>query len=479
MSKTKRTKNLPLLLTHSIQSSISKTFILSLTQTTTFSPFFTVHSNKKFIKKFIIKNHHPEVPHQEASSTIMPVSLTQEEYYPPHLLAQKLNNRASYLITTGRYVEGIQLLTKALKLTEQDIRGTGTGGRDSRRTTAVKQETPCQCKACSFESCLVMEPDTFMSCIKEYQSHQEQEQEYMINKNTPSRPTRSTRSNGSSSYTHDDDNDNMDCDDNDQYHQYPSLSTPVTTTPVSHFPQVGSSTTTITTTEDCDDANAGTGFVYQRPLLVNKICMEELHDMGITLSLLILFNLALAHHLQSATARTPCSPKNLRLLQKALQLYELAYQLHVDYIQQQSQQQQDEDEDEDSTEEEDDDDAMKITHSDDSDDDNDSVINDHTQEMNHNNNTSTHTTDTSTNSNDYNRCVIGSLRFTMIVSNNLGEIHRVAGNTHKHIMCLQHLLSAIMYMVDSRVVVLDSEEMEGLYHNVTPIMLDDICAPAA
>ena len=377
----------------------------------------------------------------------MPVSLTQEEYYPPHLLAQKLNNRASYLITSGRYGEGIQLLTKALKLTEQDIRGTGTGGRDGRRPS-MKKKVHCRCKACSLESCLIMEHDAFMSSIKEYQSHQEQEQEACIR----------SRSNGSN-YTSCDD-DEMDCDD-DQ-------STPATTP--SHLSQVGSSTTT--TTDDCCDDDKMMGFVYQRPLLVNKICIDEMHYMGVTLSLIILFNLALAHHLKSTTSPTPCSPKNLRVLQQALQLYELAYQLHVDYIQQSRQQQQ---QDDDSTEE-DDDDAMKTTYSDDSDDDDDSIINDTTQHRN-NNNTSTHTTDTS-NSTDYNRS-IGSLRFTMIVSNNLGEIHRMAGNTQKHTMCLQHLLSAIMYMVDSKLVVLDSVEMDGFYKNVSPIMLHDICAQAA
>ena len=42
---------------------------------------------------------------------------------------------------------------------------------------------------------------------------------------------------------------------------------------------------------------------------------------------------------------------------------------------------------------------------------------------------------------------IGTLMFTMIISNNLGEIHRVVRNERKHKLCLQHLLSTIMYMV--------------------------------
>jgi hypothetical protein len=58
----------------------------------------------------------------------------------------------------------------------------------------------------------------------------------------------------------------------------------------------------------------------------------------------------------------------------------------------------------------------------------------------------------------------------MIVSNNLGEIHRAAGDTDKHTMCLQHLLSTIMYMVDSNLGVLDSNEMDGFYSNVSHVM---------
>ena len=393
----------------------------------------------------------------------MPVSLTQEEYYPPQLLAQKLNNKASYHITTGRYKEGIQLLTKALKLIEQDIRETKgrDGGRHfNRRATVVKKETPCKCNACSLESCLIMEHHTFMSCIKEYQSHQEQEVS-----------TRSRRSNGR--YTSCDRNDDeMDCDD-DQ-------STPAT--PPSHLSHVESSSSSAssTTTDDCYDANAFTGFVYQRPLLVNKICIEERHDMGVTLSLIILFNLALAHHLKSTTSTTPCSPKNLRVLQQALHLYELAYQLHVDCIQQQYQQQQEQEQDDSLENDDDDDDSMKAFDS--SDDDSLSNTNDTNPGMDNIVDTNSHTTDTTTttaSSHDYNRSLGSSLRFTMIVSNNLGEIHRVVGNTQKHTLCLQHLLSAIMYMVvDSRVVVLDSE-MEGFYQNVSPLMLDDVCAQAA
>ena len=73
----------------------------------------------------------------------------------------------------------------------------------------------------------------------------------------------------------------------------------------------------------------------------------------------------------------------------------------------------------------------------------------------------------------------GSLRFTMIIANNLGQIHKLAGNDEKHHMCLQHLLSAIMYMVDSYGHRWDSSDMDGFYRNVLPIMISGNCAQAA
>ena len=51
----------------------------------------------------------------------------------------------------------------------------------------------------------------------------------------------------------------------------------------------------------------------------------------------MVFNPALAHHLKAIaiiTTNTNLSSNNLKVLQQALKLYELAYQLHVDYVQQ-------------------------------------------------------------------------------------------------------------------------------------------------
>ena len=335
------------------------------------------------------------------------------EYYPPQLLSQKLNNRAAHCITiTKNYEEAIKLLTKALKLTE-----TNEEHKNDDYATGGNYTKPrCNCKDCSLESCLIMEQDEFMSLLRMDQQQQQQQ-----NQATQTQ---------------------QELQDQQEKHQdgYPSKKIKKDTF-------------------DFDDGNNDDeGFVYGRPLLVNKICIDEMHNMGITLSLIILFNLALAHHLKaisipftvhsskssisksstssstSSSTVTQNAKSKLQVLQQALQLYELAYQLRVDYIQQSQQ-----------------DELLSISNQSNNDDDNDMDISNSADEV-------------------YNQSMIGSLRFTMIVSNNLGEIHRAAGNTEKHTMCLQHLLSAMMYMVDSDLLVLESSSMNGFYSNVAPIM---------
>jgi len=344
----------------------------------------------------------------------MSISLTKENYYPPHLLAQKLNNRASVLLTTGKYEEGIRVFTKALKLT--DLEQTMIGGDGH-----YNKQAPCKCKACTLESCLTI--DDQESQDKQHQTGLVSENDYSHHlqdgqtqggyvRNNTNTTTRSR----SGSYTS--------CDD-DQYQSSPASSR---LAPV-YLPHVVESSSPFnqTTTDDNDIGFDGfNGFVYKRPLLVNKKCIEEMHYMGITLSLIILLNLALAYHLK-ATTIGPYLNKNLRVLEQALQLYELAYQLNVKHQASMTMNSCDEYYDANST-------ASRS---------------------------------------------IGSLRFTMIVSNNLGEIHRFIGSKEKQTMCLQHLLSIIIYMVDSKLGVMDSKEMDGFYDNVSPLMLNDICAKPA
>jgi len=321
----------------------------------------------------------------------------------PHVLAQKLNNCAAAAMQSQQYEEGIQLLTRALQITEQDttVHRSASEGRD--------------CPSCSLEACLLI---------------------------------------------HDHGRTGVD----------PPFLIP------QQDPQAG------TASSSSSSKNEEAGFVFQRPVLVHTQCIEEHHYMGMTLSLIILFNLALAHHLKAidllrktTTTTTmmhtqggehppPHDHHNLHVLHKALQLYELAYKLHVEYIQQQQQQQQQEQHENDDHHL-----APQAT----------ATNTSHNAALAPRRRHSSPCSSSSTSSS------LGSLRLTMIVSNNLGEIHRLAGNTHKHTLCLEHLVSAIMYTVDCNLlqhVVRNADELDGYYSNVSPVLFAggcDICAEAA
>jgi tetratricopeptide (TPR) repeat protein len=346
----------------------------------------------------------------------MPVSLTEKDMYPPELLAKKLNNRASFLISTGKYQEGIELLTRALELNDRILSSSSSDSSNDNKT-------PCSCKFCSLEACLsTTEQDqdsaTCLTTMMDH-DHEKQEQGHHVKNKTYTNKNINTNSRQNNYINH----DHTDQSEENPTHRPRSINA---TDP---HPQELESCRQETKDSDTYDDKF---FVYRQPLLVNKYCIEENHFMGITLFLIVVFNLALAHHLMAIGGKLTktdgeCSPRVadsktvLEVHQKALQLYDLAYQLHQDYTQQ--------------------------------------LLNTNTNE-------------------EYNRAV-GSLKFTMIVSSNVGEIYRVAGNQIEYKKCLDNLLSLMMYLVESDLVILNSTEMDGFYRNISPIMLDDICAHPA
>jgi hypothetical protein len=239
--------------------------------------------------------------------------------YPPHLLAQKLNNRGVIFMESGRYELAISTLFKALKVSEQ-----------------VSNEDSCCCWHCSLESCM------------------------STNENVPRLMIRD------------------DC--------------------------LTSKRRAFTT--KCDDPETPHGgYIYRKPIRVSQQSMQEGgHSMGVTLSLIIILNLALVHH-QSSIQQHMC---RLRL-QKATQLYEVAYQLQL--------------------------------------------VEDHHDGS-------------------------SSLRFTMIIANNLSEIHRAFNNHTKYAMCLQHLLSTMMYLVVC-LIPADAIELDGFFRNTSQMILLNKFASAA
>jgi TPR repeat protein len=152
--------------------------------------------------------------------------------------------------------------------------------------------------------------------------------------------------------------------------------------------------------ETLDSDHTEDRFIYRRPIYSSHKSIGEAHSTGVTLSLIILLNLAMAHHL-SAIHQQLCR----RRLQKALQLYELAHQLQLEEG-------------------------------------------------------------------------ICSPRATLIVANNVGEIHRAVENHAKHAMCMQNLLSTMMYMIDCRIPA-SSIELEGFFRNTSQLILHNNCAGAA
>lgn len=175
----------------------------------------------------------------------------------------------------------------------------------------------------------------------------------------------------------------------------------------------------------CDDG----GYVYRQPIFCPPTFSQAGHYPGVTLLVIIIFNLALAHHLLSISKYHECQPRGRRqTLSKALQLYELFYQLLMERE-------------------------------------------------------------------------IFSTQAMLAVANNVGEIHRIVGNHSKHIVCLEHLMSCIMLVVEdhqssgSASSTSDSpttpgsgapmrmschtEEMEGFLRNASQLVLNDNCASAA
>lgn len=77
------------------------------------------------------------------------------------------------------------------------------------------------------------------------------------------------------------------------------------------------------------------------------------------------------------------------------------------------------------------------------------------------------------------------VRFTIILANNLAEIHRATENYAKQRLCLQHLLSALMFVVDNKqqlgATVAKSGELDGFFRNTSQLIFPtkSQCASAA
>lgn len=74
---------------------------------------------------------------------------------------------------------------------------------------------------------------------------------------------------------------------------------------------------------------------------------------------------------------------------------------------------------------------------------------------------------------------VDSIIFTLIISNNLGEIHRAVCNHDTYNQCLQHLLSTVMFMVECKGTQRSVVNIDGFLRNTSRLILHNNCAGAA
>jgi hypothetical protein len=181
--------------------------------------------------------------------------------------------------------------------------------------------------------------------------------------------------------------------------------------------------------------------------------------MGVTLSLIITFNLALAHHLSALSTFTGSqkSKKCKETFQKILHLYELAYRWQIELEEDRLKKQRIQDQQQ---------------------------LQDSYQLL--------------PPSLQLEASPVSSLRFNMIISNNLGQIHQLVKNEAKHRRCLEHLLATIMFVIvhegtASGTVASSRQQqhhrcfngqwqymdLEGFLLNTSPLILKGKCAGAA
>eukprot|EP00532_Pseudo-nitzschia_australis_P000416 CAMPEP_0168188352 /NCGR_PEP_ID=MMETSP0139_2-20121125/15590_1 /TAXON_ID=44445 /ORGANISM="Pseudo-nitzschia australis, Strain 10249 10 AB" /LENGTH=358 /DNA_ID=CAMNT_0008110761 /DNA_START=1152 /DNA_END=2228 /DNA_ORIENTATION=+ len=320
-----------------------------------------------------------------------------------HFLAQRLNNRACTFISKGNNNDAISDLSIALDLTKAIL-------------SAKEHLHSCQCKDCMFGSRLWVAID----------GEQEQGGDYDVQGS----------SKRSSIFSNTDVNIDINFDHDESDVGYVEEQAEVQ---VQDDAEVGvgnggddccrqrlshpfPASFTVKEQRFSQD-NEDHGFIYSRPIRVNQRSIDEGHYMGVTLPIIALFNLAIAHHLKAVTLSKTAhgALESWETMQQASKLYQLSYELQTNHSLQQP------------------------------------------------------------NNGDFNwndRLV--SLRFMMLVTNNLGEIHRLAGNTAKRDMCLQHMWSAMMFMFHNcERVVLTKDELDGLFNNLSTIVAPQHCAAAA
>jgi hypothetical protein len=258
-----------------------------------------------------------------------------------NLYAQKLNNSGAFCIEIGEYDRAIVSLGKALKLSELH--------RESDLADA------CLCPNCTIEGCIA-HSETIPSGVNSFLAGGISP--LPLNRNVCSHQNKKPRL--------------------EQPPPNPLFK--------SHFAKL-------------EEDEIPLGSVYRRPIQVTPRSIREAHNMGSTLFLIIIFNLALAHHgALAATSSSTWSEETRRSkLKTTLRLYELADGWYKR------------------------DKKRRFTCS-----------------------------STNINSSQVEEQHIHTDRFAMIICNNTSHIHRLLNDTSKYQDCLHKLTSALMVEVDHK-----------------------------
>jgi len=189
------------------------------------------------------------------------------------------------------------------------------------------------------------------------------------------------------------------------------------------------------------DQEEQTSTIYRRPIRIPPRSISEGHNMGSTLFLIITFNLAMAHHLKAVSLSSTSHPSSISssLIANTLQLYELTnnWQHRLRCEEQEEEEQDDYDSDDDEC----DDDSIMTTETTYEEGDEDQEEKEDTRSR------STASASAMNNKMNTNTTYI-SVRFNMILCNNLSHLHRLMKNDTMSKQCLEHLLSTVMLVID-------------------------------
>ena len=367
---------------------------------------------------------------QNATATkSFPYSSNDAKASPSHLYAQQLNNSAALCIEIGHFSRAIISLQKALELNRSHKKGWKDRGQQV-----------CKCNRCTLDACIAFSENTPSEATTAFNG------DNYSNSNTKRRkvclsPKKDSAFWKPPAHLKQQQSIPKDQDDSDKENAT-TIRTNIHKN-ISRSPRPQSH-------QECRDDNRGDdsvsgGYIYRRPIRVS--C--EGHAMGSTLYLIVTFNLALAHHLQTVSSYTDNAEGRAKDVHRTLVLYELTYKWQLKLL--------------------------------------------CARNKNKDSNSTKKGQLESSQLSPPSCTAVTSIRFNMMIRNNLSQIHRLVGNHSKHKRCLEHLLSTVMVVTEyksrstmNRVISNNTNdprhmELDGFLQNTTALILrgEGHCANAA